>query len=102
MLSRRSRNPAGRTSPASSQSTSADGDRLQIVRPAAQPDAPSDRRVPTHVSASDLDPAAATGAMPPGLVPLSPVLTRVEAAAFCRVSLRTFERHVQRYLPVVR
>jgi hypothetical protein len=31
----------------------------------------------------------------------SPLLTKREAAAFCRVSLRTFERFVQRDLPAV-
>src|SRR5438132_11042667 len=31
----------------------------------------------------------------------SPLLTKREAAAFCRVSLRTFERFVQRHLPAV-
>src|SRR5262245_12535030 len=32
----------------------------------------------------------------------SPLLTKSEAAAFCRVSVRTFERFVQAKLPAVR
>src|SRR5262245_24244870 len=31
----------------------------------------------------------------------SPLLLRDEAAALCRISLRSFERHVRRYLTVV-
>ena len=36
-----------------------------------------------------------------GIGAVSPLLTKREAAAFCRVSLRTFERFVQARLPAV-